>query len=66
MFPISWTTLPLVSLGPLTLFSSSFLREIDTQSGSVEPHSGFVCNEEVERKPLITMGLSESCFPLLI
>ena len=57
---------PLISMGPLPLFSSGFLREIDTQSGSVDQHSSFVCNEEVVRKPLITMGLSESCFPLLI
>ena len=38
---------PLIQMGPL-FNSSSFLRGIDPHSGSVYPHSGCLCYDEVE------------------
>ena len=41
---------PLINMGPLKLFSTSFLRGIDPNSGSVNPHSGCLYCKGVKRE----------------
>ena len=43
-----WRGKPLITMGPLNLFSSSFFKGIDPYSVSVYPHSGCLCYEGVK------------------
>ena len=60
--------IPLINMGSLKLFFSSFLRGINPQSGSVYPHSDFLGMKGWRGKPLIPMGLLKlfSSTPLVI